>query len=67
MATFLWSSITPWLRQEVDVITRTWEVFETSPFIGMHIRRGDKLRETGGRVYSAEVDTTDTSQGEKRF
>ncbi|CAM9235847.1 unnamed protein product, partial [Laminaria digitata] len=44
MATFLWSSKTLWLRKDMHAVTHVRETFETSPFIGLHIRRGDKLR-----------------------
>ena len=35
---------TPGIRKDVDAMTRTNETFRRSPFIAIHVRRGDKLR-----------------------
>ena len=40
MAKYLWSHMTPWLRRDVDLVKNK---FQKSPYLGMHIRRGDKL------------------------
>ncbi|CBJ33653.1 Alpha-(1,6)-fucosyltransferase, family GT23 [Ectocarpus siliculosus] len=49
MAKYLWSNVTPWLQADVDFVTRASpsDVFQESPFLGLHIRRGDKV--THGR------------------
>ena len=40
MIKYLWSHMTPWLRRDVDLLKNK---FKKSPYLGMHIRRGDKL------------------------
>ena len=40
MAKYLWSHMTPWLRRDVDLVKNK---FQKSPYLGMHIRRGDKI------------------------
>lgn len=57
MAKFLWSKMTPWLRQDVDQVTHTRGTFEKSPFIAIHIRRGDKIRQNADLWQDAEVRT----------
>lgn len=44
MAEYLWNFMTPWLRQDVQFVTHAEKAFDGSPFLGMHVRRGDKLR-----------------------
>ena len=43
MSKFLWGHRTPWLRRDVNVVTGVRKIFETSPFIAIHIRRGDRI------------------------
>eukprot|EP00904_Undaria_pinnatifida_P007288 jgi/Undpi1/368/HiC_scaffold_1.g00364.m1 len=43
MAKFLWSFITPWILRDTRTVTHTRQTFENAPFIGLHIRRGDKI------------------------
>eukprot|EP00903_Cladosiphon_okamuranus_P007639 g7408.t1 len=46
MARYLWSNITPWLQADIGTVVRAAGsgVFERSPFLALHIRRGDKVR-----------------------
>lgn len=69
MAKFLWSFITPWLRKDVHIVTQVRETFGRSPFIGVHIRRGDKISGEGhmGLKKSAEVITTVASCGKDHY
>lgn len=61
MTKFLWSHITPWLRKDIHVVTHVREKFETSPFIAVHVRRGDKIDELGLRFKrDVKVITTGT-------
>eukprot|EP00903_Cladosiphon_okamuranus_P005843 g5784.t1 len=45
MAKYLWSNMTPWLKADIDIVARAPKsrVFETSPFLALHVRRGDKI------------------------
>ena len=43
LANYLWSYMTPWLRNDVNFVTHAHKVVERSPFLGMHVRRGDKV------------------------
>ena len=45
MTEYLWSYMTPWLQADINVVTHTphTDVFENSPFLALHVRRGDKL------------------------
>ncbi|CAM9400430.1 unnamed protein product, partial [Hapterophycus canaliculatus] len=45
MASYLWKNITPWLQADVNDVIRAppTGVFRESPFLGLHIRRGDKV------------------------
>ncbi|CAM9114923.1 unnamed protein product [Laminaria digitata] len=54
MAKILWSSMTPWLRTDMHVVTHVREAFETSPFIAMHVRRGDKIEENKASFLGVE-------------
>ena len=68
VAKFLWSFITPWVRRDVRQVTSLRGTFGTSPFIGLHIRRGDKLIAGRHREYrhDVEVSTTETACREGR-
>ncbi|CAN0094322.1 unnamed protein product, partial [Laminaria digitata] len=45
MAKYLWSFMTPWLRKDVNFVTHGEKAFDGSaPFLGIHVRRGDKLQ-----------------------
>ncbi|CAM9350478.1 unnamed protein product, partial [Laminaria digitata] len=44
LAKYLWSYMTPWLRKDVHFVTHAEKAFQGSPFLGLHVRRGDKLR-----------------------
>lgn len=43
LAKYLWNHMTPWLRNDVNFVTHAEEAFEGSPFLGLHVRRGDKI------------------------
>ena len=43
MAGYLWSHMTPWLRNDVEIVIHAEKAVEGSPFLGLHIRRGDKI------------------------
>ncbi|CAM9648443.1 unnamed protein product [Laminaria digitata] len=43
LAKYLWSYMTPWLRKDVHLVTHAEKVFQGSLFLGLHVRRGDKL------------------------
>ena len=45
MAGYLWSHMTPWLQADIDLVARApdTDVFDNSPFLAVHVRRGDKL------------------------
>jgi len=37
--------MTPWLQADIDLVARApdTDVFDNSPFLAVHVRRGDKL------------------------
>ena len=43
MAKYLWSYMTPWFRNDIHFVTHAEKAIEGSSFLGMHVRRGDKL------------------------
>lgn len=43
LAKYLWNHMTPWLRSDVNFVTHAEKAFEGSPFLGLHVRRGDKI------------------------
>ncbi|CAM9899855.1 unnamed protein product [Ascophyllum nodosum] len=45
MARYLWSYMTPWLKRDVAIVTHApgTDVFRESLYLGVHIRRGDKI------------------------
>lgn len=57
MAKYLWSNVTPWLKADVDFVTRAppSDVFQDSPFLGLHIRRGDKVSQGEAHMYLCKV------------
>ena len=59
MATYLWSYLTPWVRNDVNVVIHAEKMVERSPFVGMHVRRGDKIaheaKAVDVKVRSAQV------------
>ncbi|CAM9461762.1 unnamed protein product, partial [Laminaria digitata] len=54
VAKYLWSHMTLWLRRDVDFVTHVEETFQRSPFLAMHIRRGDKI--TQGEAKEVDVE-----------
>eukprot|EP00904_Undaria_pinnatifida_P001895 jgi/Undpi1/11706/HiC_scaffold_36.g14001.m1 len=55
MTKILWSSMTTWLRRDVRYVTHSREIFQTSPFIAIHIRRGDKIRQNSALLQDTEA------------
>ncbi|CAM9552176.1 unnamed protein product [Ectocarpus sp. 4 AP-2014] len=47
MARLLWKNLTPWLQEDVrKALERPdLDVFRRKPFVGLHVRRGDKVAE----------------------
>lgn len=47
MARYMWTNIEPTLQEHVrkEVDSPELEVFRQSPYVGLHIRRGDKIAE----------------------
>jgi hypothetical protein len=43
MAKYLWSHLTPWIRKHIEFVKYYNDVFQTKPYLGIHVRRGDKL------------------------
>lgn len=43
LAKNVWDNMTSWARKDVDSVIYSNRVFEESKYIGLHIRRGDKL------------------------
>ena len=43
MAKYLWSHLTPWIRKDIEFVKHYSDVFQTKPYVGIHVRRGDKL------------------------
>eukprot|EP00752_Nemacystus_decipiens_P018203 g16332.t1 len=56
MTKFLWSYMTPWLQADVDVVARApdTDVFETSRFLALHVRRGDKIQLHEAKMHLCE-------------
>ncbi|CAM9316215.1 unnamed protein product [Laminaria digitata] len=55
MATYLWSYVAPWLRKDLDfVASHVEETFQGSPFVGIHVRRGDKITTGEGKSYDVK-------------
>lgn len=65
-ADHLWSNISPWLREDVEFITSVDEVFNTAPYVGLHIRRGDKISSHEAKFVGAEVRETSSAGGGER-
>lgn len=59
MTKYLWSYMTPWLQADIDVVARApdTDAFENSPFLALHVRRGDKVRLHEAEMYLCEVCT----------
>lgn len=49
--------MTPWLQADIDVVARApkSDAFEKSPFLALHIRRGDKIRLHEAKLHPCEV------------
>lgn len=60
MTKYLWSNMTPWLKADIDVVARAPEsdVFEKSPFLALHVRRGDKIQLHEAQLHTCEVRST---------
>lgn len=57
MAQYLWAYMTPWLKRAVKIVTSSAkaQVFEELPYLGVHIRRGDKITSKEAAYHSSEV------------
>lgn len=61
MAKYLWSYIAPWLRKDLDFVAAYVErIFQGSPFLGIHVRRGDKITTGEGKSFDVKVRTAQT-------
>lgn len=55
LADYVWSHMTPWLRKDAELVSGDNELFDGgSPYLGLHIRRGDKV--STGEAQSTPVD-----------
>ncbi|CAM9749320.1 unnamed protein product [Ascophyllum nodosum] len=56
MASYLWSYMTPWLKRDIDIVVRApkEDVFREHPFLGVHIRRGDKVANKEASNHASE-------------
>lgn len=47
----------PWLREDVDAVVTAPEAkaLSDSPFVALHVRRGDKILYEGTRLIESEV------------
>ncbi|CAM9749390.1 unnamed protein product, partial [Ascophyllum nodosum] len=56
MASNLWSFMTPWLKRDIDIVIRAPEkyVFKKYPYLGVHIRRGDKISKKEASYHASE-------------
>lgn len=66
MAKYLWSFMTPWLQNDVRFVTHKEKAFDGSaPFLGIHVRRGDKL-ESEANAVAVEVGLARVYSGMKK-
>lgn len=55
MADYVWSHMTPWLRKDAELVSGNNELFNgDSQYLGLHIRRGDKV--STGEAKATPVD-----------
>ena len=49
--------MTPWLKRDIDIVVRApkEDVFREHPFLGVHIRRGDKVANKEASNHASEV------------
>ena len=49
--------MTPWLKRDIDIVIRAPEkyVFKKYPYLGVHIRRGDKISKKEASYHASEV------------
>lgn len=57
MADYLWSQLTPWIKDDIKNVTCADAVAAVNnvPFVGIHVRRGDKVKRHEAEYYEAEV------------
>lgn len=57
MAEYLWSHLTPWVKDDMRKVTDADAVaaLHNVPFVGIHIRRGDKITQHEAKFYDVEV------------
>ncbi|CAB1121484.1 GT23 [Ectocarpus sp. CCAP 1310/34] len=65
MARLLWKNLTPWLQEDVrKALERPdLDVFRRKPFVGLHVRRGDKV----GEGEAQKVETKEYLSAAARF
>lgn len=57
MARYLWQHLTPWLEEDVRAALNRPDVqaLRQKPYVGFHIRRGDKVSEGEARKVETQV------------
>lgn len=57
MAGYLRRYVTPWLKRDVNDILGSpqFQEFQKWPFLGLHVRRGDKVEARRREYHSCEV------------
>lgn len=57
MSRLLWKNLTPWLQEDVrKALERPdLDVFRRKPFVGLHVRRGDKVAEGEAQKVETKV------------
>lgn len=58
VSNYLWSHLTPWIKTHIYEAINGDDVPENFPerkFVGVHIRRGDKVSEHEAELHEAEV------------
>lgn len=57
MAQYVWSQLTPWIKNDIRDVTHADAAAGVNDvaFIGIHIRRGDKVKHHEAKFYRAEV------------
>lgn len=57
MARYFWNNLTPWLEEDIEkALDRPQvDVFRREPYVGLHIRRGDKVAEGEAKKVDTKV------------
>lgn len=61
MAQYLWGRLAPWIEEDIESIVRanSTAALSKEPYIGLHIRRGDKVSKGEAKYIDTEVGGTD--------